>query len=114
MVKPKIVIMWGREDPVSWAIATSLGGDKEREVIRVSDEKDLMDVRRIVEATSASAIIIHQGDHAGNAFQPILFLRQYPDLKVIVVSLENNSIEVYNRKKVFIRQISDLLAVVEE
>jgi hypothetical protein len=114
MTPSKPVILWGREDLVCWAVESSLTNQGEREVIRISDERSFDDLLRIVGETQPGVVIIHQGNCATDTLRPMLILREHPQLKVILVSLENNTIEVFHRKKACIREMSDLLSLIEE
>lgn len=40
-------------------------------------------------------------------------IRQFPELKVVNVGLDNNMIEVYQQKKVWMNSVSDLLSALE-
>ncbi len=58
-------------------------------------------------------VIICQEDCAGDMPLSMQLLQGRPGLKVITVSLENNSVEVYNKQKVWVNEVADLLSVVE-
>lgn len=114
MEKPKTVILWGREDLLSQSMEFFLANKKEWEVIRISDNQNMRVLIDEVEKVKPDVVIIHQGDCAAYTHLPGLLLNGRPRLKVITVSLENNSMEVYNKKKVWVKSASDLLSVVDD
>ena len=114
MVKSKTVILWGRDDLISWTVELFLTMEKEREVIRISDEQSIEVLFQEVEKVNPQVVIIHQGDYASDSPFPMQLLRDHPGLKVITVCMENNAIEVYSRQKVYLEEIADLLSAVDD
>ena len=41
-------------------------------------------------------------------------LNDHPDVKVITLGFENNSMEVYSKQTIEIKQVSDLVSVLEK
>lgn len=113
MNKPRTVILWGREDLLGRAVELLLTNRKKWEVIRISDNNRLDTLFQEVERVDPNVVIIYQGDCASDTQIPAQLLQGRPGLKVITVSLENNSMEVYNKQKVLIKDVSDLLSVLE-
>lgn len=114
MEKPKTVLLWGREDLLSQSMAFFLTNEKEWEVIQISDNQNMHVLINEVEKVKPDVVILYQGDCASFTHLPGLLLHGRPKLKVITVSLENNSMEVYNKKKVWLKSATDLLSVVDD
>ncbi len=113
MNKTKTVILWGREDLLGRGVEFFLNTRSEWEVIRVSDKQGVDFLTQEVERVKPDVVILYQGNCAGDVPVPMQLLQARPDLKVITVSLENNSVEVYNKQKVWLKEVADLLSVVE-
>jgi len=108
----KTVILWGREDLLGKAVELILSNCKEWEVIKSFDEQNFDGLFHLVETHHPKAIIINLGDCEECSHLPLYLIHDHPDLKVITINLENNVLEVYDRHRVRVQGISDLLAVV--
>ena len=40
-------------------------------------------------------------------------LQDHPGIKVITINLENNSMEVYSKRKVWVKETADLISVMD-
>jgi hypothetical protein len=83
-------------------------------VLRVSDEYDQDTLAREVERVNPEVLIIHEGALSVNGSMLIKFVQDHSKLKIITLSLENNSVEIYNKQTICINAASDLLAVIED
>ncbi len=113
MNKTKTVILWGREDLLGRGVEFFLNSRSEWEVIRISDKQGADFLTQEVERLKPDVVIIYQGNCNGDMPVPMHLLEGRPQLKVITVSLENNSVEIYNKQKVWLKEVGDLLSVVE-
>ncbi len=112
MNKTKTVILWGREDLLGRGVEFFLSTRSEWEVIRVSDKQGVDFLTQEVERVKPDVVILYQGNCAEDMPVPMRLLQACPGLKVITVSLENNSVEVYSKQKVWLKEVADLLSVV--
>lgn len=113
MMKPKKVILWGREDLLGRAVEFFLTIREKCEVIRVPDQQGLEALTQQLEAANPEVVILYQGDCASGSDLPLQLMQSRSELKVITFSLENNSLEIYNKQKVWVRNVADLLSIVE-
>lgn len=113
ILKSKKVIVWGRPDLLSWAVGFFLSARKEWEVTSLSNEHGIDGLIQQVEDIQPDAVIIYQHICARSAYIPAQLLSNYPDLTVFTVNPDDNSMEVYNKKKIYIHEASDLISVVE-
>jgi len=111
--KPKAAILWGPEDMLSSAVEVLLSQQSGWQVTRLSDQHSIQTFIKIVEMLKPDVVIIHQGDCAAVSDLPMKILQINPGSKVITLSLENNSMEVYHKQKVCVKEVSDLLLMVE-
>ncbi len=118
MSKPKTVILWGRDDVLRRAVELFLSAKTGWDVITVSDSKLLQQVGDALEQPDTKVVIIYQVYSSSSSEDEINLLlhlfQKHPGIKVITLNLENNAVDVYNRKKVYIKEVRNLLAVVEE
>lgn len=114
MTKIKTVLIWGKEDLLSSSIEHFLAAHKNWNVISVLNTGDLEALIQAVASKHPDIVIIHQGDRYDPASLPLKILQDHPALKVITVSLEDNAMEVYNKKKILIRAPSDLTTAIED
>lgn len=113
MVKGRKVIFWGREDLLGCSVEMFLSARKEWEVIRLcsgQNDEALMDV---IALEKPDVALLYLDKDEGFGTLPMQLIQCYPGLKVIALNLDSNEIEIYNRKKLCIGTISDLLSAVE-
>ncbi|MEP7134634.1 MAG: hypothetical protein ABI904_06850 [Chloroflexota bacterium] len=114
LAEPKTVIVWGQYDLLAEAVEHLLDTRNGWKVIRVSDEWDQDTLAREVERINPEALIVHEGVLSINGRTLIKFVQDRSKLKIITLSLENNSIEIYNKQTIYINAASDLLAVIDD
>ena len=124
MHKPKTVLVWGPNDLLTKAMEMFLTtGEKDRwDVIRFPANQCLSSLVGEVQKTKPDLVILYQARHADDSDPLIRLLQEQPELKVlanqpeskiIIVSLENNVMQVYSKRSITVRQVSDLLSVIE-
>jgi hypothetical protein len=109
----KQVIVWGRDDLLSWSVMSFLSARKDWEVISLLKGQSIDDLIQETETVHPDAIIVYQWDSAGNANLPAQLLSIYPDITVITVNPDDNSMDVYNKKQTCIQKVSDLISAIE-
>ena len=107
-------ILWGREDLLGNAIASLLNEIHDWQVIKILGNHDAKVLAREVKKANPKIVFINQGDSTDEFPPPIHLIQEFPELKIIVINLENNLVEVYNRQKIWIKEASDLLSIVDE
>jgi N-dimethylarginine dimethylaminohydrolase len=113
MVKPKTIVLWGREDLLSSSVELFLTAQKGWKVISISNEESFDALLLAVEKVHPNVVIIHQGDRSTNSSLPMQLIQDYPGLRVITVSLQNNLMEVYSKQNILVKAASDLISAVE-
>ena len=113
MVKPKTIVLWGREDLLSSSVELFLTAQKGWKVISISNEESFDALLLAVEKVHPNVVIIHQGDRSTNSSLPMQLIQDYPGLRVITMSLQDNLMEVYSKQKILVKAASDLISVVE-
>jgi len=109
----KIVLLWGHEDLLGFSVEFLLNHHKELDVIRVADDQGTDTLLQIVEKTRPHIVILQQNNDAENIDLPYLLISKQQSLKVIIVNLLNNSVEIINKQQVCLSESADLLSIVE-
>lgn len=113
MAKPKTIILWGLENVIGEAVEMCLSSHKGWEVIRILNNQNIECLNDRIEELNPEVTIIHLGNSCQDSDLALKLIHQYPGLKVITVSLEQNRMEVYSKQEINVNGISDLLTVVE-
>ena len=112
-MKPKTIVLWGREDLLSSSVELYLTAQKGWRVIGISIEENYETLIQTVAKVHPDVVIIHQGDHSANSSLPMQLIQDYPGLRVITMSLQDNLMEVYSKQNILVKAASDLISVVE-
>ena len=113
--KPKTILMWGQEDILGEAVEHFLATRQDWRLIRVPPGRDAAHLSEQIRQARPEAVIVYQGSTADTAL-PAQLLRDCPEpktIKIVVVSLENNALDVYCRQQVWVRDVPDLLSAIE-
>ena len=111
-MKPRTAILWGREDLLGQAVESILTADRDWQVIKVLGTPDLRALTQEIEKTKPEIVIINQS-HSADAFPVLVHLMErFPEMKIITVNPDNNLVEVYNKQKVCLEEVADLLSVI--
>jgi DNA-binding NarL/FixJ family response regulator len=111
--KNRRVLIWGTEDLLSSSVQSFLRSTKEWTVVNLCDGEDTEALLLAVEKTQPGIVIINLGGRQYPTDLPLQLLQNHPTLKVITVSLENNSMEVFNKQHIVVKEASDLISVIE-
>lgn len=111
ITKSKTVVLWGSEDILISSVESILTSNKEWRVVSISNKEGIDGLIQAVETTHANIVIMQQGEYGGPCMLPMQLIKDLPSLKVITVSLENNSMEVFSKQKILVKEVSDLISV---
>jgi hypothetical protein len=111
--REKTIILWGQDDVLIRAVENLLNTGGGWKVIRISDDLDEITLTQVVEEVTPDVLIVHEDAFSGDVRLLIKFVQDYSKLKIITIGLENNQMEIYNKRTVCIKQASDLLAAIK-
>lgn len=114
MMKTTKVILWGRVDLFSSSVEFLLATQKKWDVVNISDEEGVDALILAIETMEPDVLIIPQGLPKSISLWLFNILMNYPNLRMISISPENNAIEIYSKKQVWVKSVTDLVTVVEE
>ena len=113
MAKSWTIVVWGREDLLSFSVELFLTRQKEWHVVSLSDEGNIEALILAIDKLNPNVVCIHQDNRTENSNLPMQLLQNHPGMKVITFSLQDNLIEVYSKHNIMVKSASDLISVVE-
>ena len=113
MPKPKMIVIWDGEDILGSFVTLFLAAREDWAVVNIANKEDLDALILAAGSTPADIVIIYQRCHTDPPNLPLELLHDHPAIKVITLSLENNTMDVYSKQKIMVQQASDLIAVIE-
>ncbi len=113
MAKEQMILLCGGEDILSSSIEFILSAREDWKVISISNLEGCETVRKAMETLHPDIVIIHQEFYPDPKHLMLQLLQDYPAIKVLMISLENNLIEVYSKQNRLAKDASDLITVIE-
>ncbi len=83
------------------------------EIASVSSEEGWDALNLAMETVQPDTVIVHQESLDEPTSFVLRLLQDYPAIKVIVLSLENNLMDVYSKRNIFAESISNLFEAIE-
>ena len=106
-------ILWGRDDLLGTAIESLLHSACGWQVIKLLGNQDAGLLAREVEKVQPKIVFINRGDSTEDYPPPLHLILDFPELKIIVINPENNLVEVYKRQDIHLKDVSELLSIIE-
>ena len=113
MMKSRKVIVWGQDDLLSWAVNFFLTARKDWEVLSFSSDLGIDFLIRQVEDLNPDVVVVYQTKCVNSARMLMQLFYTRPELTMITVDPQENTMEVYNKKQILVERVSDLISVVE-
>jgi hypothetical protein len=110
----RTAIIWGPDDMLTQAMEFFLKAEETWQVIRISPDQSIDTLSEQIKRIQPDVIILHTGNCASNTSLPIQLIQEYPNVRVITASLENNQMQVYSKQSIRLRKASDLLSIIED
>jgi hypothetical protein len=107
-------IIWGPDDLLTQAMEFFLKAEERWQVVRISTEQSTEQLSEQIKCIHPDVIILHTGKCATEVSLLMHLFQDYPDLRVITTSLEDNQMQVYTKQSIRLRKASDLLSIVED
>lgn len=106
-------ILWGPESLLADSVEYFLKTGADWDVVKISSESGIDHLIQQVRSIKPATIILCQETDTSDK-DVLMHLDQAQFcLKVVTVSMESNVLQVYSKHKVIMRDVSDLLSVVE-
>jgi hypothetical protein len=111
--RKKIVVLWGHEDVMSIYLSNFLTHKEKWEVITVSCKTELEKILREESQKNFEITLILPGCQDQQLDASLDLLQNYPVFKMILVSLQNNSVEIFRKEEKAIDRTVDLVSAIE-
>jgi DNA-binding NarL/FixJ family response regulator len=113
MQNSKRVILWNLEDLLKWVVEFFLGSKPGWEVISVSEKRGVDNFIQKVNQENPDVVIFCKDDSEEDSEMLMQLLRNCPDVKFVTIHRDNNSIEVFRKQKIWLKEASDLASIVD-
>lgn len=116
MSKPRTIVLWGQNDLLTKAMEMFLTADESEawNVIKLPANPCITTLVEQVQKIKPDLVILYQPKPGHDSEALGKLIQDQPDLRMITVSLENNVMQVYSKRTITVRQVSDLLSVIED
>jgi hypothetical protein len=112
-IKPKAIVLWGREDLLDSSIESILISLNVWQVVCVSSKESLDALYQAVNKVDPDFVIIRYEENNYTPLLPMQLIHDHPAMTVIAMGFKNNSMEVYSKQTIVINKVSDLISVLE-
>ncbi len=112
MKKSKTVILWGQSGLHVFGIEAYLNRQNGWEVYRVSKQQGFECLLQKVEEVKPVVVILFEDDCASTKQLLLMLLEVQPDLRVITMTLSNNTVEVFDSRKVEFKEGFDFITLI--
>ena len=114
MTGTRVALIWGNRDTLSAYIRFFFAAKEDWKVVRTYSESDPRVLLQKVRHIKPEIVILLEGGNTDRTLLPLdKLLLELPTIKLIMISLESNAMDVYTRQKVTVTKTSDLFAVLD-
>jgi hypothetical protein len=109
----KRIILWNLEDLLGGVVEFFLSKKQGWEVVNISESKGTDSFIQEVNKQSPDAVIFCKDESEEDTQLLLHLLQNCPEIKFITFSRENNSIDVFKKQKIWLKEVSDLATAVD-
>jgi len=113
MTSSHAIVFWGKEDLLDSSFESILASREGWEVICVSNRENVEALNRAVEKANPEFVIIRYEKNQTTPFLPIQLIKDHPAIRVITIGFDNNAMEVYSKQTIEIKEVSDLISILD-
>lgn len=112
-LQERTVILWGQENILGSVVENLLDSLRNWKVIRISENNEESILIDDIKTLSPEIVIVYKSEQLIESQQLLQLLDDCPGLKIITVSPESNSVQIYNKQRVWIKNSDEFLSIVE-
>ena len=90
-----------------------LSREPDLNVIAITPEDEAALIEEI-RRSQPDAIVLDEGSHLIDAAQLLALLKDYPELRVVVLRADNSLAQIYAKQQVVVARITDLVSVIRD
>jgi len=109
----KTAIVIGKENLLGYVVEQLLDSVKNWKTIRMTEDVDKKVSVTDIKNLNPEIVILCQKDQSIEIELLMRLLDECPGLKVVTVEMESNSIQVYSKQRVWIKNSAEFLSIVE-
>jgi hypothetical protein len=109
----KTVILLGKENLFGSVVESILGSVNTWKIVRISEDHDRNTLVQDIKALNPGVVILYEDKQSIELSLFIQLLEECPELRVITVSPESNSLQIYSKQRVWIKSPSDFISIME-
>ncbi len=113
MATSKTIVIFGSENIFSASIKVLLSVKADWEIVSVCNKNGWEALNLALEAVRPDTVVIHQESLEDPTSLVMRLLQDHPAVRVIVINLESNLMDVYSKQNIFAQGISNLFQVIE-
>jgi chemotaxis response regulator CheB len=113
MKTSKKAILWGHNDLLTKSMELFLTAGETWQVIKIPAVQGNACLLEQTRQLQPDVIILYAENYVEDPPLPMQLIQQQPNLRVIIVSLEENQIQIYSRQSIIVREAADLLSIIE-
>jgi len=112
MQKSKRVILWNLEDLLRWVVEFFLGSKQDWEVVSISEKKGADNFIQELKKQNPDVVIFCKDESEEDAEVLMKLLQNCPEIKFVAINRGNNSVDVFKKQKIWLKEASDLATIV--
>ena len=109
----KTIVIFGSENIFSASIKVLLSAKVDWEIVNVCNKAGWEALNSALETVRPDTVVIHQESLEDPTSLVMQLLQDHPTIRVIVINLESNLMNVYSKQNIFAQGISNLFQVIE-
>lgn len=112
--REKTAVLWGGENLLGSVVESLLDSQNMWRIVRISDDHDKSVIIKNIKDLKPGVLIVYKKEELVEVQLLIQLLDECPDLKIITVSPQSNSVQIYNKQRVWIKSSEDFLSMMDE
>jgi hypothetical protein len=113
MQNSKRVVLWNLEDLLGGVVEFFLGTKQGWEVVNISERKSVDTFIQEVKKQSPQAVIFCKDESEEDTELLLQLLMSCPDVKFVTIHRENNSVEIFKKQQIWLKEVSDLATAMD-
>ena len=105
-------ILWGQVDVLAQAVSAFLQKSIIWDVIQIQGDEGIEKLIEVTKQVNPDVVILCQEKMGDHASLPIQLIQEQLCLKVVIVGLESNLMQVYSKHNIIFKGDSDFLSIV--
>lgn len=102
------VVLWNLEDLLGGVVEFFLSTKQGWEVVNISEKRGVDAFIKEVKNQNPETVIFCKDESEEDTELLLQLLQSCPDVKFVTIHRENNSVDVFKKQKIWLKEVSDL------